>query len=210
MSIAEIVLGFILVTALSAAGKTFAADEEAVETAAQEQETIRVLDLSLLPGDKLALDTNTMSLAAATNLIHLRRDSFDAIVVHGAAEDGDAAEKQSSMLARIARAGVPLMFVEKDGEYSWRDQSGGGVRTVKLGTDHVAALRRLWADGPEATNAPSRPVLQTTFGDDTADGTYRLEQIDLGLFGERVWIMHRPGDADSEPGSFGIQLKREW
>jgi hypothetical protein len=114
-------------------------------------------------------------------------------------------------LAKIARVGLPLVIVEKDGEVAWRETSGGdGTRTARIGTDQLAALRRLLGRGRDGAKTSSLPVLETTVGWDTATGAYGLNRVELGLFGKRVWIMFEQGEPDEESGTVGIQFKKEW
>ncbi len=199
------------ITALCVARSACAAAEETAHSTAPPQVAIQVIDIVVVSTDRVTLGSNTMSLAAATNVIANYRDSTEVVAVHGLLQ-GSAPEKAtSSTMAKIARMGVPLVFVEKDGEYSWRKQSGvDGVRTVRIGTDQFDYLRRLWRRGKDDAKAFPGPVLKTTVDWDTAAGTYELRRIELGFFGERVWLMHEQGKSDAEPETIGIQFKKEW
>ena len=196
---------------LVVAGFGSAAEEEMAPGAAQRQEAIQVIDIVIVSTSQVTLGTNTMSLATATNMIACYRDTVDVIAVHGSFEGDVLLKTKSSALAEIARAGIPLVFVEKDGEYSRREPSGGnGVRTVKIGTGQFADLRRFWKRGQGDAKTSSGPVLQTTVDWDTATGAYELKRIELGLFGRRVWLMHEQRESNEGPATIGIQLKREW
>jgi hypothetical protein len=85
-----------------------------------------------------------------------------------------------------------------------------GVRAVTIGTDQFAALRRLWSGGKEGGGASSRPVVQTIIDFNAAEGTYELKRVELGLFGEHVWLMHQQPETDEESGSIGILFQKEW
>ena len=139
-----------------------AADEQASPRASADQEEIQVMDLVIVSTNRVTVGTNTMSLAAATNLVASQRDTLDVVAVHGSVEGDASVKTKSSAVAEIARVGVPLVIVEKDGEYSLREQSGAeGISTVKIGTDQFAVLRRLWKRGKRDAETPSSPMLMT-------------------------------------------------
>lgn len=177
----------------------------------KDRETIRVMDIAIISTNQVLLGTRTVSLVAATNFMVAHRDTLDVVVVHDPAPGSSSSEKKAPVLATIAGAGVPVVIVEKEGEYAWRKQSAvDGVRTVKVGTADFAALRRLWK-GEKLRSVPSSaPVVETTMGWDTATGTYELSRVELGLFGKRVWIMHEQRESDEGGGTVGIQLRKGW
>jgi hypothetical protein len=186
----------------------FAGDDETTNTLAQKQEYIQKMDVVIVSTNQVTLGTNTMSVAAATNVIAHYRDTVDVIAIHGSIEKDVSVRRKSSVIEEMARTGVPLVFVEKDDGYAWREQSGAdGVRTVKIGTDQFADLRRFWNGGNDDEKTSSGPILQTTVDWDTGAKTYELKSIALGLFGERVWLIHEQRGADER---IGIQLKKEW
>ena len=177
----------------------------------QKQQTIQKLDIVIVSTNRVSVGTNTMSLVAATNVIALYKDTLDVIVIHGSIEEDFSVMRKSSVVDEIARAGVPFVFTERNGEYAWREQSGAnGIQTVKIGTDQFATLRRFWKKGSEDSKTSSGPVLQTDVDWDTAIGTYELKRVSLGLFGERVWLIHEQSQSDEKTGTIGIQLKKEW
>lgn len=180
-------------------------------TNASESIEIRVLDVVLTSADRLRIGTNTMSLAAATNFIAAKLDTLDVVAVHGPEVGMAPVDAKSSAMARIASVGVPLVIVEKEGEYAWREQSGGdGFRAVQVGTDHLTAIRRLWKRQRANPEAVPETTVRTTVQWDTDTGTYALSRVELGLFGKRVWLMHEQRDSDEEPRAVGIQFKKEW
>ena len=207
LSMSELVL--LLVAGLSAA--TGAEGEPAAPGGAAGKTEIQVFDVVIVSTNRVMVGTNAMSLAAATNLMAVHRDALDVVAVHGPVTRDASIDDKSSVVGKIASIGVPLVLVEKDGEYAWRDLSGpDGVRTVRIGTDQFTALRRLLQGGKAGATSPAVPVLETMVDWDTATGTYELSRIELGLLGRRVWLVHQQRDANDESGSVGIQLKREW
>jgi hypothetical protein len=189
------------VAVLVAAGLCFGEDDE----------TLQVIDIEYVTTNRVALGTNLMSLAAATNVIARHRDTVDAIAFHGPIEKGASEITTSSAALEIARAGVPLMIVEKDGAYAWREQSGAdGIRTIKIGTDQFEILRRIMPGGKNGSDNAPRPVVQTTVELDPDAGLYELKRIELGLLGERVWLMHEQREDGEESGTIGIQFRTEW
>ena len=186
-------------------------EEEAFPHAAGYRDAIRVVDLTIVSTNRVTIGTNTMSLKAATNLIASHRDAADVVAVHGLAGGDDPSDTQAAAVAKIARIGMPLVVVEKDGAYAWRKQSDSdGIRTLKLGTDQFATLQRLWKRRKPNAEASTEPTLQTTVQWDTATGNYELSRVELGLFGRHVWLMHEQRDSDDESDSVGIQLKKTW
>ncbi|HAS83345.1 MAG TPA: hypothetical protein DCS43_11915 [Verrucomicrobia bacterium] len=124
--------------------------------------------------------------------------------------DGEGA-RNISILSGIIRAGVPLVLVERDGEFDWRVPSDvDSIRTLTLGTDNLAEIRRFWKGGSHRPASPWWPVLQTTVEWDTATGTYGLKRISLGFFGKRVWLFHEQRVEDDMYGTFGVEIKKEW
>lgn len=177
----------------------------------QTNERIAVVDVMVISSNEVAVGSNTFSLAAATNFLATHRGSVDFAAVHSPAMLATSSETTSAAAARLARVGVPLLIVEREGEYKWRGQSNqDGIRTIDLGTDQVAALRRLWKQEATSPANASQPAVQTSLRWDTATGTYHLDRIELGLFGRRVWIMHQQPEVDEESGTIGIELKRDW
>jgi hypothetical protein len=119
--------------------------------------------------------------------------------------------RSSSALAEMVRAGAPLVLLEKDGDYSWRTLSDGdGVRSLRIGTDQLAEIRRFWKGGTHRPIGSAWPVLQTTVEWDTTSGTYTLKRIELGFFRKRVWLIHELREADERYGTIGVQIKKEW
>ncbi len=199
------------IAVLCAAGMGFATDEARVPGTTQRQETVTVIDIEIASTNRVRLGTNTMSLAEATNVIARYGDAVDLIALHGPLEGNASVVTTPSTAMKIAQAGVPLVLVEKDGDYAWREQSAAnGIRTVTIGTDQFATLRRLWSRNKDGAAMPPRTVLQTTVDWNTAAGSYELKRIELGLLGERVWLMHEQGTSDHEHGAIGIQFKKEW
>lgn len=198
-------------TVLSLAVPGSVADGQEAVSATQQQEELQVLDIVIVSTNQITLGTNTLSPPPAADLIERRRDAIDVVAVHGWDEGDAATGPADSAVTKIARFGLPLVVVEKDGAYQWRGQSDSdGIRTVKIGTDHVAALRRLWKKGEDDASGPAGPVLQTTIDWDTGSGSYELRRVELGLLGERVWLMHERGEAGDEGGTVGVRLKKEW
>jgi hypothetical protein len=196
--------------ALIAVGLRFGGDTEPPDSIVKPQETLRVIDIVIASTNQVTLGTNTLSLAAATNLLARYSTTVDVVALHGPFETDGLLMKTSSVALAIARAGVPLVFVEKDGEFAWREQAAeDGIRTVTIGTDQVAALRRLWSKNPYGAPS-STPVLKTSIDWDPAEGTYELKRIEVGLLGERVWLMHEQSQDDNESGTIGIQFRKEW
>lgn len=178
---------------------------------ADRKKHINVVDVAVISSNQVTFGTNTMSLAAATNLLATCRGAVDVIAVHGSGPGEPPAQIQSSTVARLASVGVPLVFVEQDGEYAWREQSTeNGIRTAKVGTDQFAALRRLWMRGKGYPETPPQSTLQTSVQWDTATGNYEFSRVELGLLGKRVWLMHEQRESDEESGRIGIQIKKEW
>ncbi|NQU41143.1 MAG: hypothetical protein HQ523_14420 [Lentisphaerae bacterium] len=177
---------------------------------AADGETLKVIDVVITATNQFFLGSNAVSLAMITNLLATHRDTLDIVVVHGSIPGGAASDDRSPTLAKIAGMGVPLVIVEKEGEYTWRERTAAdGIRTLTLDTSEFAALRRLWKqEGPHA-EAASIPTVATTVTWDTATGTYDLSRIELGLLGKRVWLMHEFRESD-KPGSVGLQFKQEW
>ena len=152
--------------------------------------------------------TNAMSLTTATNFMAAHRGSVALVAVHESADS--PIEANSATLARLARTGIPLVMVEKDGEYEWRDRSAtDGIRTVKFGTEQFAVFRNLRERGKIAADSRG-PVLQMSADLDTTTGKYELSRVELGLFGKSVWLMHRQHESDEEPGTTGILFRKEW
>ncbi len=199
------------ITALCVAGLRFAAADETIHDTVPRQTDIQVIHIVLVSTNRVMLGTNTLSLTAATNVIGRHRDTVDVIAIHGSIDGDASARATSSAVAEIARAGVPLVFVEKDGEYAWRAQSGNdGIRTVRIGTDQLGELLRFWRRGRNGTQPLSGPVLQTTLDWDTDAGTYDLQRIELGLLGKRVWLVHEQRESDDKTGTLKIQFQKEW
>lgn len=200
------------IAAFGVAGLELAAGEATVPATVPPAESIQVMDMVIVSTNEVMLGTNTMSLADATNAIARHRDRLELIAIHESIK-GDSAGRTavSPSVAAIARAGVPLVFVEKDGEYAWREHSGAhGVRTVTIGTDQFAELRRLLKIGKDPEKAATGPVLKSTVDWDAVSGSYEMKRVELGLFGERVWLMHELRESDESPGGFGIQIRKEW
>lgn len=174
-------------------------------------EEVRVMDVAVVSSNLVAVGTNTMSLVAATNLMAAHRDAVDVVAVHGSLDGDTSVGTSPSAVARLASVGLPLVIIEKDGEYAWREQSNEhGIRTVKVGTEQFAALRRLWKGGKARPDKASEPALQTSVQWDTATGAFELSRVELGLFGRRVWLLHEQRDSDDESGTVGIRIKKEW
>ncbi len=116
-----------------------------------------------------------------------------------------------TILSGIVRAGVSLVLVERDGELDWRIPSeAGSIRTLTLGTDNLAAIRRFWKGGRYRSASSWWPVLQTVVEWDTATATYAFKRINLGFFNKRVWLFHEQRETDETGGTFGIEIKKEW
>lgn len=201
-----LVLGRLCLCVVSAVAQAqTGAGEAEIET------EIHVVDLTIISTNCVILGTNAMSLVAATNTIAACRDMIDIIAVHGSMEGKSLADAKSSTVAKIARVGIPLVIVEKDGEYAWREHTGAdGVRTVRIGTGQFAALRRLWKGEKRGADAPAGVALRSALRWDTETGTYDFSQVELGLFGERVWLIHEFQETDDESGTIGIQIKKQW
>jgi len=126
-------------------------------------------------------------------------------------ETESLASRTSSALVDIAQRAIPLVLVETEGEYHWRTRSDtDGIRTVTIGTDHLAAIRRFWKSGRHRSPLSSWPVLQTAVEWDPASGVYTLKRVELGFFRRRIWLIHQLPDADERYGSMGIQIKWAW
>lgn len=199
------------IVALCLAGICFSPEAETTNTTVQKQQTIQKIDIVIVSTNRVSVGTNTMSLAAATNVIALYKDTLDVIVIHGSIEDDFSVIRNSSVVHEIARAGVPFVLTERNGEYAWREQSGAnGIQTVKIGTDQLAALRQFWKKGNDASKTSSGPVLQTAVDWDTSTGTYELKRVSLGLFGEHIWLIHDQPQSEEKTGTIGIQIKKKW
>jgi len=121
------------------------------------------------------------------------------------------APRESPAWFGLAQVVIPRMLVETEGEYSLRtSESADGVRSLTIGTDHLAAIRRFWKADPYRSTRSSWPVLQTTVEWDPASGTYTLKRVELGFFRRWVWLIHQLPDAEDRFGSIGIQIKMEW
>jgi len=187
------------------------AEAEGTERATPERAVIRVLDLEVVSTNGVRIGTNVMSMAEASRLMIAHSNALDVIAVHGLDGNDAAGGKTAAAVSRIARLGVPLAIVEKDGEYTWREQSGSdGVRTVAINSGQFAALRRLLGREKAGAGEPSGPVLKTTLEWDSEAGTHELKGVELGLFGERVWLMHEQSESDDGSGTLGIRIKKEW
>jgi len=197
--------------ALCSSACLVAADSETGDKTTSSDAEICIIDIEIVATNRVRIGTNTMSTAAATDVVAKMRGKLDVVALHGAEAGDDALENKSEVITRIARAGMPLVVVERDGEYSWREQSGGdGVRTVKIDTEQFAVLRRFWQKGNDNGAKSAGPVLRTSLDWDTATGTYELSRIELGLFGKKVWLMHEQRESSEDSETIGIQLKREW
>jgi len=200
-----LVAGLLTACAIAAEGERSLSSTKAPEAA-----EIRVLDVVVTHPDRVRVGTNSMSLAAATNFVAANMEAIDVVAVRGSEPGMPPLHKGSATVARIASVGLPLVIVEKDGEYTWREQSNEhGIRTVKVGTDQFAALRRLWKRGKAQPEKRLESTLQTAVQWDTVTGTYELSRVELGLFGKRVWLVHEQREPDDESGTVGIQLKKE-
>ncbi|MBL7077138.1 MAG: hypothetical protein ISS31_06685 [Kiritimatiellae bacterium] len=203
---------WLLLVARVAAGDALADEQRAADaTNTSGRVEIRVLDVVVTGADRLRIGTNTMSLAAATNFVAANLDTLDVVAVHGSDAGMSPVDTKSSALARIASGDLPLVVVERDGEYVWREESGAdGVRTVTMGTDQFKALRRLWKRRRAHAEAIPSATVQTTVQWDTDTDTYGLSRIELGLFEKRVWLIHELRETDDEADAVGIQIKKEW
>lgn len=173
--------------------------------------SLRIVDLTMLASNRVAVGTNALSLRAVTNFVDARRHTFDAIAVHGGTTANAATQAESSVLSRIARVGVPLFLVEKDGEYVRRERDEqNSVHTVEVGSGQIEFLRRFWSGGKTETDKTGIPALESRLSWDEETGTYEIEKIELGLFGERAWLMYEQEEGDDETGRVGIQFKQEW
>ena len=201
-----LVAGFLTTCAMAAEEERSLSSTNAPEAA-----EIRVLDVVVTHPDRVRVGTNSMSLAAATNFVAANMEAIDVVAVHGSKPGMAPLQTGSATVARIAGVGLPLVIVEEEGEYTWREQSAEqGIRTLKVGTDQFATLRRLWKRRKLRPEEPPQSTLQTSIEWDTATGTYELSRVELGLFGKRVWLVHEQRESDDETGTVGIQLRKEW
>ncbi len=188
---------------------TAGAAERADPNESPDEVALHVIDLEILSTNQIMVGTNAFSLVAATNLMAAHRGALDVVAVHGPTTEAAPGAQQASALERIASLGIPLVIVEKEGEYAWREQpSAGGIRTVQVGTDQFAALSRFLRQRQTNLQAVPETSLQTTVKWDTTTGTYKLSRVELGLLGKRVWLMHE--QSGDEAGTIGIQIKKEW
>ena len=188
-----------------------AAEDQAPPPETGQADLIHVVDVRIVGSNQVIVGTNTMALGSATNLLATYRDTVDVVAVHGSMTGNALPEIKAPALVRLAAAGVPLLIVENEGEYTWQEQSAqDGIRTITVGTDQLAAVRRLWTRRRTRVGELLEPDLQTSVEWDTATGTYGLSRVELGLFGRRVWFMHALNDTEDEPDNVGIQFKKEW
>lgn len=200
------------IAALGMAWFALAAGEETTRAAAPPREPLLVMGVVIVSTNEVMPGANTISPPEATNIIARYRGGVEAIAIHGSVETNARGRATSSSAAEILCAGVPLVFVEKDGGYySWREQSGDHEgRTLKLGTDYVGVLRRFWSGEKNEENTSAGPILRATFNPDADAGSYGLKGIDLGFFGQRVWLIYTHHEADDESDAFGVRVKKAW
>jgi hypothetical protein len=199
------------ITEICAFSFLLAANGEPARHTAPRQEVIQVIDIVVVSTNQVVLGGNTMSLAAATNVIDRYRNTLDVIAVHGVIDGSVAERTSSSTVAEIARAGIALVLVESKSSRAWQKKSGDdGVWAMKIGTAQYAALRRFWHTGRDEDQRASETVFQTTVDWNTAAGTYELKRIELGLLGESVWLVHELRESDEKAGTLGIQFRKKW
>ena len=191
---------------------TIARGEEAPESpATSSQAAIQVMDVVILSTNSLLLGTNTLSLAAVTGRVSSLRESLDVLAIHGVTAGSVTNDGISATMAKLAHAGIPLVLVEKEGEYAWREQSNmTGVRTMTVGTDQLATLRRIWMHGKPDTRQARDPNLKTKIVWDSTTDTYELSGVELGLFGDHLLLMHEQPRDDEDDGSVGLEFKAKW
>jgi hypothetical protein len=187
------------------------AEELPAEPEAKSKEEIQVMDLVILSTNWVMVGTNAMTVVGATNLMATRQDSLDIIAVHGSPTGEGSVEKNSAVMQKIVNVGVPLVIVEENGEFAWREQSGGdGVRSVKVGTDQFAALQQLWKRRKAIPGEAREPALQATVSWDETTESYELSRVELGIVGRSVWLVHEQRETDEDRGTIGIQIKKQW
>lgn len=175
---------------------------------------IRVLDVVIAGTNVLQIGKESVLLHAATNKIEQSRENIDVIAIHGDTGLSLTNSTRAATLEKLLSMGIPLIIVEENGdagEYAWRPQSGeDGIRTVTIGTEQFAAVRRLWRRTQSPSETSAAPVLKTTLDWNTKTDTYEFSRVELGLFGKRVWLMHEQHESNEGSGTVGFQLKKEW
>lgn len=173
-------------------------------------ECLQVLDIIMVSSNRVRIGSNTFTFAEAADRLTREVDNVDALALYIPADTLSSREDEPSRWTRLARTGIPLLLVEQDEGYALRRQTEGQeVRSVSLDSTQAAALRRLLYGTSANTTSARPPVLRATLSD-TENGAPELRSLDLGLFGERVWLMHTQDDPDAPDGSIGIQFRRAW
>ena len=172
---------------------------------------LRVLDVVIVSSNRVTVGTNALSLAHATNLLARMRDSVDVVAVHGTTAESAAGGSQSAAGA-IARAGLPMVLVEKEGgAYGWRERTdGSGVRTLSVKAGQLANLKDVLHGRKGARGGGGAPAVQTSVRWDAATGSLSLNRMELGLFGEHVWLVGEQTEGGEGGEAVGIQFKKEW
>jgi len=169
----------------------------------------RVLNIRFVQTDQVALETNVVSLADMTNqLEHVRGDN-DVIAFHSSLEPSTGnPELTTQVLENIARIGIPLLVVEKDGYLSLPAAGAeGGPRTLDISTDWLLKLRS--GLDPARSGESAIPSLRSKMEWNDGHDAYELRGIELGLPGSKnIWLMYEQDNDGNDLG--GIRFKNTW
>ncbi len=178
---------------------------------ANQTDEICVVDLVIASPDRIIAGTNVMTVAQATNFLAGIHGEVDAAVLHGSLQGKPSVLQNGEVLSRILDAGVPMLIVEPDGEASWRaGASKGKVRTVTIDTDKLSALMQNRNKGSATKNQQTGFVGEAKIRWDHETGEYDLYQVEAGVLGRKVWVVHERTREDAESDSVSVRFKKKF
>ncbi len=168
-----------------------------------------VLNLRFIQTNQIAVGTNVVSLADMTNQLAHVRENIDVIAFHSSLEPSSGnSELTTWVLENIARIGIPLLVVAKDGSLSLPAAGAeGGPHTLGISTDWLLKLRS--GLDPAQSGRSAIPSLRSRMEWNEGKENYKLRGIELGLPGSKnIWLMYEQDDDGNDLG--GIRFKNKW
>lgn len=165
--------------------------------------TWQVVDVSLVGTNLLRWGTNTMSTVALTNRVDPFGRGVDALVLHTPFDSPRPSSVPASVLLPLVWTGKNILVSEEPIDDGITDGNGDGVRTVTFSTAPLRSLTGRDAGG-------SLPLaLRSDVDIDTHTGEYSLREVEVGLWGERLWLLHTLRQ-EQDDGSVGFEFRASW
>jgi hypothetical protein len=188
---------------LLAAGAARAQDTNPPPAAIAATSTWHIVDVSLVGTNLLRWGTNTIQTAALTNRVDPFGRDVDALVLHTPFDSPRPSSVPASVLLPLVWTGKNILVSDEPVDEGIADGNGDGVRTVTFSTTPLMSL------GGRDTSGSLPLALRSDVDIDTHTGEYSLREVEVGLWGESLWLLHTLRQ-EQDDGSVGFEFRATW